>query len=173
MQNQPKPTVLAYAKIQGKILHNPADVKASDILAPQKKGHFAAIDAKDLPEFLQKFHRNEVRLFRQTFLAMELLMLTFVRTGELIQAKWEEVDFEKAQWVIPAHRMKMKREHIVPLSKQALERFEELKKLNGHRPYVFPGQRAPLSHISNNTILVALGRMGYLFLMKMRHKLIL
>lgn len=154
-------SVLAYAKIQGKILHNPADVKASDILAPHKKGHFAALETKDLPEFLKKFHRNEGRLFRQTYLAMELLMMTFVRTGELIEATWPEIDFEKAQWVIPAERMKMKAAHIVPLSRQALERFEELKKMNGHRPYVFPGQRDPLGHISNNAILVALGRMGY------------
>ncbi|MDE1151037.1 MAG: integrase arm-type DNA-binding domain-containing protein [Micavibrio sp.] len=154
-------SVLAYAQRQGKIPYNPAELKASDILAPQLRGHFAAIEAKDLPEFLRKFYRNEGRLFRQTFLAMELLMLTFVRTGELIKSTWAEIDFEKAQWTLSVKRMKSKREHIVPLSKQALACFSELKKLNGHRPHIFPGQRNPLGHMSNNSILVALARMGY------------
>ncbi len=153
--------VMAYAKILGKVMHNPADIRASDILAPQKKGHFAAMNSDQLPEFLTKLHKNEGRLFKPTYLATKLLMLTFVRTSELIKARWEEINFEKALWIVPANRMKMKREHMVPLSKQALEAFKELKVLNGHRPYVFPGQRDPLGHMSNNTILVALRRMGY------------
>ena len=153
--------VLAYAKVHGRILHNPADLETREVLSPAKKGHFAAMESKDLPAFLAKLYQNEGRLFRPTQLAMELLMLTFVRTSELIEAKWDEINFEKALWIIPGSRMKMGRDHMVPLSKQALAAFQELKMLNGHRPYIFPGQRDPLSHMSNNTILVALSRMGY------------
>lgn len=153
--------VFAYAKVQGKIQHNPADIKASDIIVSGTRGHYAAMEAKDLPVFLKKLYSNEARLFRQTQLAMELLMLTFVRTGELIKAKWPEVDFEKRIWAIPASRMKMKRDHLVPLSKQAIDILKELQHLSGHREYIFPSQRTPREHMSNNAILVALRRMGY------------
>lgn len=153
--------VFAYAKLQGKIEHNPADIKAKDILAKYTKTHYAAMESKDLPLFLKKLYGNEARLFRQTQLAIELMMLTFVRTGELIGAKWDEFDFEKARWDIPASRMKMKKSHLVPLATQSIEILEELKHLSGHREHVFPSQREPRRHMSNNTILMALRRMGY------------
>lgn len=153
--------VFVYAKLQGKVETNPADVKAKDFLAPMKSGNYAAMEYKELPVFLSKLYRNEARLFPQTKIAMELLLLTFVRTSELIKARWEEIDFKNAVWVIPAARMKMKRDHIVPLSKQSLELFKQLKILNGHRDWVFPSLREPKNHMSNNAILVALKRMGY------------
>lgn len=153
--------VFAYAKLKGKIEVNPADIKAKDFLAPSERKHYAAMEAKDLPAFLSKLYRNEARLFIQTQLAMEFLLLTFVRTNELIKAKWEEFDLDKKQWVIPGSRMKMGRDHIVPLSRQALDVLEKLKPLTGHREYVFPGQRNPRGHMSNGAILMALDRMGY------------
>lgn len=153
--------IFAYAMIKGVVDKNPADVKASDILRPYRKGHFAALESKDLPQFLEKLHSTEVQMFRTTRLAMEMLMLTFVRTSELIEAQWNEFDFEKKVWSIPAKRMKMKRDHLVPLSTRTLEILEELKILNGHRSYIFPSLRDPKSHMSNNAILVALRRMGY------------
>lgn len=153
--------IFAYAQIQGKIQTNPAAIKASDILASGKRGHYAAMESKDLPAFLKKLYSNEARLFRPTQLAMELLMLTFVRTGELIKAKWTEIDVEKRQWLIPASRMKMKRDHIVPLSSQALAILAEMKHLSGKSEYIFPSQRTWRKHMSNNAILVAIGRMGY------------
>jgi integrase len=88
-------------------------------------------------------------------------MLTFVRTSELLGAKWAEIDFENAEWVIPAERMKMKRQHIVPLSKQALIILQEMMKINGKREWVFASQSKPRLHMSNGTILTALKRMGY------------
>ena len=153
--------MFAYAKLKGKIEINPADIKAKDFLAPSKRSHYAAMEAKDLPTFLSKLYRNEARLFIQTQLAMELMLLTFVRTNELIQARWTEFDFTKKQWIIPGARMKMGRDHIVPLSKQALAILEKMKHLTGHRDHVFPGQRDPRSHMSNGAILMALDRMGY------------
>jgi integrase len=152
--------IFAYAKLKGKIETNPADIKAKDFLASVPRGNFAAMEAKDLPAFLDKLHRNEARLFIPTKLAMEFMLLTFVRTNELIKAKWSEIDFEKNQWIIPAERMKMKRDHIVPLSKQALAILEEAKRFSGHREYVFVG-RDSRKHMSNGAILMALDRMGY------------
>ena len=78
-----------------------------------------------MPEFLQAFERNDARLYQPTRHALQLLMLTFVRTSELINAKWEEFDLEAREWVIPARRMKMKKAHIVPLSRQAVEILKE------------------------------------------------
>lgn len=87
--------VFAYAQLRGKIDTNPADIKAKDFLAPIKQGHYAAMEAKDLPEFLSKLYSNEARLFISTQLALEMMLLTFVRTSELIKARWDEFDFEK------------------------------------------------------------------------------
>ena len=89
------------------------------------------------------------------------MMLTFVRTGELIAAKWNEIDLEKGQWMIPAERMKMRKTHIVPLTPQTIALFRELKALAGDRDFVFPSQINSKKHMSNNTILKALERMGY------------
>lgn len=154
--------IFSYAKIRGKVEINPADIKAKDVLVENyEKKNFAAMGSNDLPVFLSKLYRNEGRLFIQTQLAMEFMLLTFVRTNELIKARWEEFDFEKKQWIIPASRMKMKRDHIVPLSKQSLAILDKMKPISGHRGWVFPSQRDPRNHMSNNAILVALGRMGY------------
>ncbi|NCC23158.1 MAG: DUF4102 domain-containing protein [Alphaproteobacteria bacterium] len=131
------------------------------ILKTAPKENFAAIDIRQLPELVGKLNRNEARLFPQTLYAMKLLMLTFVRTSELIKARWEEFDLENAMWVIPAARMKTRRDHLVPLSGTALSILRDLKRLNGHRPYVFPSKTDPRNHMSNNTILAALRRMGY------------
>jgi integrase len=130
-------------------------------LKPYKKGNYAAMEIKEFPEFLAKLNRNEARLFPTTRIMFDLMMLTFVRTSELIKAEWSEFDLDAREWRIPAERMKMRKEHIVPLSKQAIAHLKELKRINGDTKYVFPSQRDPRKHISNNAILVALDRMGY------------
>jgi integrase len=96
-----------------------------------------------------------------TRLAIKLMALTFVRTSELIQAKWTEFDLKTARWDIPAERMKMRTPHIVPLAKQALEILEALQELTGSAEWLFPGDRDPKRAMSNNTILKGLERMGY------------
>src|SRR4051812_23803185 len=93
--------------------------------------------------------------------AMKLLALTFVRTSELIEARWSEIDFDAAEWRIPAERMKMKRLHIVPLAPQAIQILRTLQVISGHSEFLFPGDRDPKKSMSNNTILKALERMGY------------
>lgn len=137
-----------------------ADLKGA--LKPFKRGHFAAMDIKELPDFLTVLGRNDARIFPQTMIAIELIMLTFVRTSELIKATWDEFDFEEKMWTIPEHRMKMKRPHLVPLSDQSIKLLKRLKELNPpNRVHIFPSRNNPRNHMSNNTILSALGRMGY------------
>ena len=96
-----------------------------------------------------------------TRFAMRLLALTFVRTSELIEAKWSEIDFEAAEWRIPAERMKMKRMHIVPLAPQTIQVLRTLQVISGSSELLFPGDRDRKKPMSNNTILKALERMGY------------
>ena len=97
---------------------------------------------------------------KMTGYALRLLALTFVRTGELIGADWDEIDLEGATWIIPAARMKMRTEHVVPLSRQAVALLREVQAIGGGSRYVFPG-RNPDKPISNNTMLFALYRLGY------------
>jgi integrase len=132
-------------------------------LKTHKPKHHANLSEQDLPEFLQKLERydidNEGDL--QTKLGLQLLLLTFVRTGELRGARWDEIDLIKKEWHIPAERMKMREKHIVPLSKQALEIIEELRPISSHRTYLFPNRNRPSHFISENTLLYAMYRMGY------------
>jgi integrase len=152
--------IFRYAVVTGRAERNPAsDLKGA--LKPAKHTHYAALEPKDLPEFLKTLERNDARLYVQTRLAIRLLMLTFVRTGELIKAAWDEFDLEAAEWSIPAERMKMRKPHIVPLSKQAIAIVRELHKLNGNRDWILASAAKPRQHMSNNTILKALERLGY------------
>ena len=134
-----------------------------DMLKQRQAGNFASISVDELPELAQAIERNHAGLYRQTILATKLLMLTFVRTNELLKAEWSEFDFEKKIWVIPAERMKMRKSHIVPLSRQAIIVLQELRQLFGQRDdgYIFPSTvhwNKPVSHM---TILNALERLGY------------
>lgn len=132
-----------------------------EVLRPQKTTHYAALDVKELPEFLDALKRNDARLYPYTRNALKLMMMTFVRTSELINARWEEVDFENALWTIPAERMKMRKEHLVPLSKQAIEILQTQKELVGKWEWVFPSLVRPQQSMSNNTILGAIRRLGF------------
>lgn len=152
--------VFRYAIITERAERNPAlDLKGA--LKPMKHSHYAAIEPDDIPTFLQTLERNDARLFAQTRFALKLLMLTFVRTGELIESTWDEFNLDNAEWIIPAERMKMRRPHIVPLSKQAVAILMEQKRETGHWSYVFLNHTSPKKHMSNNTILGALKRLGY------------
>ena len=152
--------IFRYAIACGKCVRDPSsDIKGA--LRPQKKEHYAALDVKELPEFLQVLERNEARLYRNTMNAIKLLMLTFVRTSELINSRWDEIDFERKEWIISAERMKMGKEHVVPLSRQVIEILHDQKEIAGHWPLVFPSSVRPQQSISNNTVLGAIKRMGY------------
>lgn len=139
---------------------NPA-LELTGALKQYKKKHHAHLEAHEISAFLNILERNDARLKLPTKIATKLLMLTFVRTGELIAAKWEEIDFENAQWTIPAGRMKKEKSHLVPLSTQALALFERMKEFNGHRDYVFTNFHNPRKHMSDSTILRGLYQLGY------------
>lgn len=151
--------VLRYAVGHGFIEHNPAaSVRPADVLKPKVEHNLARLDPRDVPELLRKIDVYDGH--PRTRVAIQLMALTFVRTSELIGARWDEFDLKAQQWRIPAERMKMKSPHIVPLSRQALELLEALKPLcNGG--LLFPGERDHEKPMSNNTILYALYRMGY------------
>lgn len=135
-----------------------ADLRGA--LTPHKAKHQAAVKQEDLPDLLRAIDGYDAIGDRQTRLALQLLALTFVRTNELIGALWEEIDAGAGLWVIPAARMKMRTEHVVPLSTQALALFAELKAICGGSRFVFPGRNRD-KPISNNTMLFALYRLGY------------
>jgi integrase len=130
-------------------------------LKPVQHGNFAALDEKDLPEFMRRLSTNDARMFVRTRLALELLMRTFVRTGELIGARWEEFDLAKGDWSLPAGRMKRRREHIVPLATQVIELLTQLRAFDQESEFLFPGLGRKNATMSNNTVLAALERMGY------------
>lgn len=152
--------VFRYAIAHGKAVRNPAaDIKAGDVLAPRQKKHLARVDGKELPHLLRSI--DAYRGTPVTRLAMKLMALTFVRTSELIGARWSEIDLKAGRWDIPAERMKMRTPHIVPLSVQAVNVLKTLHVVTGNSPMLFPGERDHEKSMSNNTILKALERMGY------------
>jgi integrase len=152
--------VFRFAIAHGYATRNPAsEIRPSDILKSTRKVNYARVDAKELPALLRSIEVCQGT--HVTRLAMKLMALTFVRTSELIGAKWSEFDLENARWDIPAERMKMRTPHIVPLARQALEVLDTLHDLTGHTEWLFPGDRNSKKPISNNTILKALERMGY------------
>lgn len=151
--------IYRYAIAAGLCENNPAtDLKGA--LKSPKRTSRGAIAATELPEFLERLDAYD-KLRPETRLGLRLLILTFVRPGELRAAEWTEFDLKKAEWRIPAERMKMRAPHIVPLSRQALEVIKELQPLTGHKRYLFPNQSKPSQPMSENTLLYAMYRLGY------------
>lgn len=150
--------IFRYGMAKGVCETDPAEPLKEVLLSPEKK-NLSAITFAELPAFIYKLNRYNCKW--QTRLAMRLLMLTFVRTGELIGGRREEIDFEQALWNIPAERMKKKRPHYVPLSRQSIEVLGELREITGLRALMFPKQGDPRKSMSNGTILRVIDRIGY------------
>lgn len=122
--------------------------------------HMASVtDPKELAPLLRAIDTYQGGFVAQC--ALKLLPLVFVRPGELRHMEWAEIDFEAQQWNIPAAKMKMKADHLVPLSQQALEILNELRPLTGNSKYVFPSTRSYSRCMSDNTINAAFRRMGF------------
>ena len=152
--------VFRFAIAHGYTTRNPAsEIRPSDILKSSRKVNYARVDARELPNLLRAMEVYQGT--HVTRLAMKLMALTFVRTSELIGARWKEFDLEASRWDIPAERMKMRTPHIVSLSRQALDVLTTLRTLTGQSEWLFPGDRNTRKPMSNNTILKALERMGY------------
>ena len=130
-------------------------------LEPVKKKSMKALPLKELPEYLHRLDKAD-NLHLVTRAGLKLIIIAFLRTNELIEAKWEEFDFKQALWRIPEERMKMRVEHLVPLPKQAIKILDELEPITGSSKYVLPGDRNPNQPMSNNTLLYGgIYRMGY------------
>ncbi|WP_426043017.1 tyrosine-type recombinase/integrase [Brevundimonas sp. TWP2-3-4b1] len=151
--------VFRYAVATTRARHNVAADLQGALVAPRVKHHAAIIDPKGVGALLRAIDGFEGQPV--TLWALRLAPHVFVRPGELRQAEWTEIDLEAATWRIPAERMKMKREHVVPLSKQAVAILTEARGLTGGGRLVFPGQRTPKRPMSENTLNAALRRLGY------------
>lgn len=152
--------IMRYAVANDLASRNPVvDVRPADVLKPQKRRNYPRVDAKELPHLLRAI--DDYVGSEHTRLALQLMALTFVRTSELIGARWSEFDLKDARWNIPAHRMKMDTPHIVALSRQSRVVLDRLAEISFGRELVFPGDLNPNKPMSNNTILFALYRLGY------------
>ncbi len=151
--------VFRYAVATGRAQHDvAADLK--DALAPVKSRNFASVtEPARVGELLRAIDGYSGQPI--TALALKLAPLVFVRPGELRGAEWSEFDLEGAEWRIPAARMKMGEQHIVPLSRQAVAILRELQILTGSGQYVFPSLLSAERPMSDNTINAALRRLGY------------
>ena len=129
-------------------------------LEKHKAGHHPAItDPKQVGELMRAIHGYTGTPY--TVAALKLLPLVFVRPGELRTAEWSEIDLDAREWRIPGFKMKMKADHLVPLSAQAVEILQGIKPITGHGKYVFPSLRTGERPMSENTINGALRAMGY------------
>ena len=134
------------------------DLVPSEILKPRQVQHRAAMDDKELPVFLPKLGAYDGDPHTRN--ALWLLILTATRPGETRGARWAEFDLDAALWIIPPERMKMRTEHRVPLSRQAVEVLRTMQGLSGERELVFPSPVYPSKSLSENTFNSALARMG-------------
>jgi len=151
--------VFRYTIATGRAERDPsADLRGA--LPPTKPKRMSTITVpKQIGELLRAIDGYEGHLI--TRCALRLAPLVFVRPGELRQAEWREINFEQAEWKIPAEKMKMGFPHIVPLATQAVELLKEIEPLTGRGRYVFPSLRTAERPMSNNTVLAALRRLGY------------
>ena len=153
--------IFRYAVGRGLATRDPSrDIELKDILPPADVQHHASVtDPKAVGELLRAIEGFTGALTTQC--ALRLAALVFVRPGELRHAEWTEFDFNKAEWRIPAAKMKMREQHIVPLSVQAVAILREIQSLTGAGRYVFPSGRGGGRPMSENTVNAALRRLGY------------
>ena len=151
--------IFQYAIASGRIESNPA-AGLQGILRPIKHKHMAApTEPKAVAQLLRAIDG-----FSGSFVvkcALQLAPMLFVRPGELRKAEWSEINFDKAEWSIPAHKMKMRQPHLVPLSTQAIAVLKEIHPLTGSGQYVFPSRNSPLKPMSDGTINASLRRLGF------------
>ena len=151
--------VFRYAIATGRAMRDISVDLRGALTTPKVKHRAAITDPVELGAFLRAIQGYSGQ--PATRLALELSTLLFVRPGELRLARWKEIDFDKAVWIVPAATMKMKRPHRVPLSRQAIVILRELHSMTGHSEFVFPAVNLVRRCMSNNTLNAALRRLGY------------
>jgi integrase len=153
--------VCRYAVVTERATHDVTLSLRGALAAVVTTNHAAITEPAEIGELLRSIEAYKGQAV--TWSALRIAPLVFVRPGELRHAEWSEFNLEgeDPQWRIPAAKMKMREQHIVPLSKQAVKILEELKSLTGHGRYLFPGLTTTTRCMSENTINLALRRMGY------------
>ena len=151
--------VFRYAVVTGRAERDPSSDLKGALPQPLKKHHAAITEPKEVAPLLRAIDGYQGHFVVRC--ALRLAPLFFVRPGELRHAEWAEIDFDKALWSIPAHKMKMKLPHIVPLCRQAVEILTELKELTGTYKHVFCSMRYSAKPLSVNTMNAALRSMGF------------
>lgn len=152
-------SVLQYAVITARLKINPA-INLGGALQPHKQVHFATLKSRELPSFFEAFDLLQVCEIKK--LAFLLLMHTGLRTRELRMGEWAEVDFQGRLWILGEERTKMRREHVVPLSRQAKALLERLHFLTGKGRWMFPNTHAVVTpYLHENVINDMIAAMGY------------
>ena len=151
--------VLRYAVATGLVERDvTADLKGALSVVP-KTNYAAIVEPKQAGVLLRSIFGYTGHPYAVA--ALKLSPLLFVRPGELRSAEWKEIDLDAAEWRIPGEKMKMKIDHLVPLSTQAVEILRDVQAMTGHGKYVFPSIRTYERCMSENTINAALRSMGY------------
>lgn len=146
-----------YAEVMGKIESNPT-ANLHKYLKKHESNSMKHVDEDALPSLLRAINLYPTT---DTCIALKLLTMLFCRPTELREARWEEFDLDKGTWLIPATRMKTKKEHKVPLPKQAIELLKELQQLNAHSSFLMPSRSNKNKTKSNTVFIMALRRIGY------------
>lgn len=133
----------------------------SDVIPQQTVRNMPSLDAEQMPEFWKRVTQSNVT--PELLHALKLACYTAVRISELLQSRWDssEIDLENRQWVIPASRMKMRRDHVVPLTDQTYKLFKELYDHKTDNGYIFKHTRNPGEHVRSESILAIIKRNGY------------
>ncbi|EGT4314057.1 DUF4102 domain-containing protein [Cronobacter malonaticus] len=150
--------IMIYAVNTGLIDANPASSVGMAFEKP-KKQNMPTLRPEELPKLMRSLVMSNLSV--PTRCLIEWQLLTLVRPSEASGARWAEIDLDTKLWTIPAERMKAKREHIVPLSPQALEILEVMKPISAHREHVFPSRNDPKNPMNSQTANAALKRIGY------------
>jgi integrase len=146
-------SVFRYAMQTGYAEHNPVDA-LKDVIKTRKVQHRKSIKLDQLPAYLNALDNYPGYLLTQH--ALKLITMTFVHPGELRSAEWKDIDLNKSIWRIPAKKMKMDEEHIVPLSTQTIDLLKLVKELSGNYDLVFPGSHDHRKPMSENTLTYAI-----------------
>ena len=150
--------IMIFSVNTGLIDANPASGVGMAFERP-KKNNMPTLRPEELPKLMRSLVMSNLSITTRCLIEWQLL--TLVRPSEASGTQWAEIDFNSNLWVIPAERMKAKREHVVPLSKQALDILEVMRPLSGNRQYVFPSRNDPKQSMNSQTANAALKRIGY------------
>ncbi|WP_395237355.1 tyrosine-type recombinase/integrase [Vibrio alginolyticus] len=150
--------VMTYAVNAGLIHSNPLS-GIREVFRKAKVTHMKALSPDELPELVRAIARGNMAITTKCLIEWQLHTMT--RPIEAAAARWCEIDFEQRLWILPAERMKARREHIIPLTAQCIAILETIRPVSGHREFIFPSIRDPKKHTDSESINKALGRIGF------------